>query len=290
VQATLLVDADGTVGLISRAFGPIEHYRIEVDQSEARLISKTSSGEVILGSISHGYAPNTPFVLTLDCIDSQIRAAIDNDVIGWVNDFTHSSGNIGLWCEGVTSEVVFSDVIVSNPLWVLYHEFIDQPIRLPGSRVRVHSGSNAPTTPLPVTVEQLLLYHTSPQLPEYGCKLRIVDPEGTSGHSRVIRPSSIYISDGAWWVARKSDGTGCILLKTTPDNTAQTYRLSLSYDKDITSIDPETLVFKEKGSSETEYVHIDIPWVVLNPSPGGSGQVQVQVPPGPSPGPGPQQT
>jgi len=100
------------------------------------------------------------------------------------------------------------------------------------------------------------------RIPADGVDLRLVDPEGTLGHTRRFLPAGDYTRVDTR-VLRKADGTGFFVV---PEGFAEgerfeegEYRLKLIYRRDNRAADPTSQILSEAGDSSPESVTIDVP-------------------------------
>ena len=97
-------------------------------------------------------------------------------------------------------------------------------------------------------------------LPVGGVDLRIVAPDGTSGHTRRFYPGSVYVETLSAQVLRKADGTGFFIPLVQSNLPGAEYRMDITYRRDNRHIDPESQVLSEAGDTSAERVILDIPW------------------------------
>jgi hypothetical protein len=101
-----------------------------------------------------------------------------------------------------------------------------------------------------------------------GAELRIAPSGGTASHARYFLPDDAYTTVNDLRLLRKADGTGFFLLVPTASPGGSRfavgqYRVRLTYRRDNTLVDRESLVLSEAGNTAPERVTLDVPWSPL---------------------------
>jgi hypothetical protein len=95
----------------------------------------------------------------------------------------------------------------------------------------------------------------------------VVEPGQGQGHSRTFLPDTVYtaLSTVSLRLLREADGTAFFLLRAGTGTATLTaldpgqYRLALTFRRDNTALDPQSLVLSEAGDRSPERAALDVP-------------------------------
>ena len=149
------------------------------------------------------------------------------------------------------------------PLWLPLHSFTDAETIKAGFQIRLYSGGlvRSPTN------------HTSramnvappgdpglARLPAAGADLRLIDPKGRTACAVRILPDGAFSSAAqSVRLLRKADATGLIVLPNAGDAfAAGAYRLAMTYRKNVTANDPDSVVLSQAGDSSDEQASVSL--------------------------------
>ncbi len=272
VSVQWISDDNDAIGLMFRYQDEDNYYRFSMDRDRSyrRLIKKVAGAVTILWQDSEQYVQGRPYLTTIDCIGSQLTVYLDGVELVSVEDQDLAMGKIGLYCWG-NAGARFLEVHLEEFAWRTYYVFQEEE-RLPaGSRLRVYAGNLLDAPPEEPNTDNRFVASLEEsgqaRFPAAGVDLRLVDSNNQAGHTRRFLPETLYTEVGSVRVLRKSDGTGLFLL--IPDGTGSLIseaqnRLRLTYRRDNTAVDPNSLVYREAGISDDEQVFLDIPWGTVN--------------------------
>jgi len=169
--------------------------------------------------------------------------------------------------------VFLIDVAYAIPQWEPWYRFDAESRRMSGRRVRVFAGRPTDPTPAAGSAGEELRFIGGaaagfiPRLPAAGVDLRLVKPNGQSGHVRRFLPDTACTAVVSR-LLRSADGTGLIIL--APDRAAPgsrlaagEYRLRFMFRRDIRSDSQNEPVLSQNGDTMTETAQIDVPWTTV---------------------------
>jgi hypothetical protein len=218
------------------------------------------------------YTVGREYLVTIDAIGDAIVGYVDGVELFSVRDGSHSSGTVGLYCWADTG-ARFSSIRVVPAAWSTYYRFdLDEELLAAGTRVLVHSGNAAdwtqPSTPgvahrFVATGQD----HGQRRLPtSRAVDLRWRDLSGKVGHARRFLPAAEYRAVATARVLRKADGTEFAIFVPSGGPLGATltpgqYRLGLTFRRNNTAVDPNSIVLTRAGDASDEAVAIDVPWI-----------------------------
>lgn len=173
----------------------------------------------------------------------------DRDLKGWRLQMRQGSG-----APPSLVEAPFDDPAST---WLDLHVFAAADRIEAGLRLRVYSGGlvQPPSDHTQRTMNMVPAGDPgTARLPAIGADLRLVDPTGRAACATRILPESAFVPvTGPVRLLRKGDATGMIVLPNGGDAiSAGTYALSMRYRRDITSIDPGSIVLSQAGETTDE--------------------------------------
>ena len=148
--------------------------------------------------------------------------------------------------------------------WSSVYTFGNESILAAGTRIVINSGDpNHASPPLPRIVQR---FRESPgqtgqvQLNSNAVDLRLVDSGNNVVHARrFLAPTSF--SSIQCKLLRKPDRTAFVLIPAASAAfPAGTYRMTLTFLRDNTAADPNSLILSAAGQKDPEVATIDIPW------------------------------
>jgi hypothetical protein len=265
-------NAEGDIGAVFRYQNEQNYYRFSMGQVPAhrRLIRKSGGTVSTLWEDTEGYVPGREYALTIECVGGRLTGSLDEELIFDIEDSTLPEGCIGLYCWR-NPAARFAEVQVVPSGWAPYYTFGEEA-RLPaGTRVRVHPGNVRDAPPEESGVIRRFAASGVDggqlRLTSGGAELRLVLPGDAEGHRRHYLSSDAYAPVSEARFLRKADGTGFFVLAPTSSSAVAhlasgQYRLELTYRRDNSGADSESLVLSEAGNTTPERATIDIPWYV----------------------------
>lgn len=265
LSVQLRADEDGGIGALFR-YRDVEHYyRFSMDSQLGfrRLIKNVAGAVTTLWEDNESFDVGRDYVLTLAAVGDRIAGFLDGVPLFTVEDGDLASGRIGLY-SWQNPGVSFAEVRVAAAVWAPYYDFTEDEKPLPaGQRVQVFAGdaiSSLPPEPGAEARYQVALGTGGRiNLPAAGADLRLVRPDGTPGHRRIILPAEAY-DPHPMRVLRSADGTGFFLLR--PDGAPLApgqHRLRFTYHRDNRAADPESEVRSQGGDRTPERVEVEVP-------------------------------
>ena len=236
--------------------------------SYRRLIKKVGGTVTVLWEdVTTSYTDGRDYILTIDCIETQLKGYLDGIEIFSISDGDLAFGTIGLYC-WANPGTIFCEVKVASPRWINYYGF-GQEVRLDaGTQIQIYAGNivDAPLAKPNIHRRFVASLYDRGQLSlsGKGTDLRIISRSKLAEHTRHFLPDDAY-SPLTVKVLRKADGTSfCIFFPSTSSPAGSLlppgqYRLKMTYRLDNRTIDPGSQVLRKAGNSNPEHVIIDIP-------------------------------
>jgi hypothetical protein len=272
IEAALAPPEPGVCGLVFRWQDAGNHYRLLFDGSagERHLLRRQAGMTTLLWAET---APLTEAGVTVEIVGTRLRAWLDGAVLFDLHDDGPTRGQAGvLALDGAAAGWRGFEVRHASPAWEDWHTFAGVGWRAAGRRIHVLSGRevDAPEI-LPRAGEERLFQGAvgpafAARLQESGADLRLLVPDGRSGHTRRVLPDAAYVPVAGARVVRSADGTAFVLLlpdAVAPGGSALApgeYRLRFTYRRDNRTADPPSLVLSQNGDSTDETATLDIPW------------------------------
>jgi hypothetical protein len=252
----------GVVGLVWRHVSAQSHMRLTFDAASgtARVIARLAGAESVLWT---GLVTGTAWAVEIEAIGRRVRVVLDGVQVADIADAPLGSGTVGAFAT-MTADVEMGPPRITHaaPRFEDWHVFGATGPRASGRRFRILSGAQVPAAIAPPGEERIWKGQPAagfrPAFPAEGVDLRLLDPTGTILHERRFQPDGAYAPFGATMV-RAADGTGFVLL---PAGAAALpsgeLRLSVTFRRDNTAADPDSLVLRQEGDSSAETVVLPV--------------------------------
>ena len=263
-------DDNDSIGVMLRYTDADNYYRFSMNRQSKyrRLIKKVAGTVAVLWEDSVQYVLKRAYILTLDCIGTQLTVYLDGVRLFTIEDGDLSAGQIGLYCSA-NKGACFSDVRIASPVWVPYYTFAKESRLEAGTLVRVYAGSLKDAPPEKPGIIQRFVVSLNERgrlwLLREGVDLRLLVSSRVAGHRRQFLPDNLYkpVDAKDLRVLRKDDGTGFFLMivSTAPPEIAPLivgqYRIIMTYHRKTKA---DSQIYSQAGICDPENVMIDIPW------------------------------
>jgi hypothetical protein len=154
-------------------------------------------------------------------------------------------------------------------IWTPVYEFGTEGLFGPGTQVVVNSGNpDDATLALPRVVQR---FRESSgvvgqlQFPANAIDLRVVDPAGEVVHARRFLGGTTSFSPVQFQLLRKADRAAFFILPAVSGTSFSpgTYQLAMSFRRDNTTIDAQSIILSAAGRHTPEVVVLDVPWATV---------------------------
>ena len=256
--------ANGPIGILFRYQSETAHYRFFAGAQPRfrRLVKRVGATQTVLWQDTGAFAIARVYHMVIEAIGDRITGYLNGEQLFSVVDNTYADGQVGLYCSNNNS-ARFEEVRVSPIDWATYYVFRGKEKLSAGQKIRIEAAGDHGQ--LPALPDVVRMHLAGPfdvgrlRLPAAGALLRVVEPDGGGGHARLCLPGSQFTTLDVD-VLRRRDGSGLIII---PRNdlplAAGTYRILMSYRRDLTAIDPGSVVLSENGDSSDEVVVLEVP-------------------------------
>jgi hypothetical protein len=254
--AVMRATATGRIGIVFRYQDADHYYRFSLTSGgNKRLIRRIGNQVQELWSQAGGLQLDHDYAITVDCLGARIVIYINGVQVANVLDAGgYSHGSVGLYCyDNIGAE--FESVTVAAPEWESYYRFRLEETLAAGTRIRIHSGSEAePFTADPLEENRFVtdsfmtgdIHFTDPS-----AQLRVVAPKGPEHTIRFLPTSGFANVDCR--LLRKGDGTAFVILaQGNAPFEYGTYKVDLTYRRDNSVADTEAPIFSERGVTDDE--------------------------------------
>lgn len=276
ITATIGSDTPTAAGLVWRQAADGDGYQLVFDGiQDTRQVTRLIGGNAtVLWSDAGGLPEGGSMVVRVEAVGERLRVWVNDALQVDLMDDGPKLGKTGA-CSIRGTGAWWSSFEVTHavPQWEPWYGFDAEGRRMSGRRVRVFAGRPTDATPDSRTAGEEFRFAGgavagfTPRLPAAGVDLRLVAPNGHSGHVRRFLPDATYTPVAARML-RSADGTGLIIL--TPDRAAPgsrlaaaEYRLRFVFQRDIRSGTQEEPVLSQNGDTTTETAQIDVPWTTV---------------------------
>ncbi|MGB1250220.1 MAG: hypothetical protein ACPG8W_06260 [Candidatus Promineifilaceae bacterium] len=233
--------SDETVGILFRYQDDDNYYRVVLSQHHTVRLERKLAGVVtVLATEGNALQADRLYQLAVECVGTELAVFIDGVPIATLQDATFAAGRVALY-SGANTDVAFEKVRVIGRMWGVYHAFTQDELLPAGTQIVLgDSGGDLVITPADAPVL------TAPT------RLRWND----DGHEWTVLNSADFTPTANLRLLRKADGTGVFLLPSTLSSGQ--HRLTLTYRRDNTAVDTDSLILKEAGDSSAEQVELSI--------------------------------
>jgi hypothetical protein len=241
--------------------------------AQRHLIRRVNGASAVLW---RGSGPLAIAEVSVEAIGNRLRGWIDGQLLFDVYDDGPAVGQAGvLSFDGTAGTWSVFEVLHAQPTWEDWYVFGEaEGWRAAGWSFQVLAGSGSDVAlPPGITGEHRIFQEMdpggfSPRLRAPGVDLRLVAPNGRAGHTRRFLPDTAYTAEPSARVLRAADSTGMLVFVPTSGPVgaavvAGEYRLLLTYRRNNTGLDADSLVLAQAGDSSDESATLDIPWTAL---------------------------
>ncbi len=256
--------ANGSIGVVFRYQDATHYYRFALNSyGNKKLIRRTGNRVHQLWQQTGRLRLDSIYAITVDCIGARIVIYINGLKVADVLDTGgYGHGSVGLYCCN-ESGAEFESVTVAGPQWGHYYCFHQEHTMAAGTRLRIHSGSEAEAFVLKPLEETRFITDSFAKgdirFTDRSVELRVISPQKKVQHSMRFLPEEDFSSVNCC-LLRKADGTAFVI---RPQGNVPfgdgTYRLALTYRRDNSATDVEAPVFSECLVTDDETADIIIP-------------------------------
>jgi hypothetical protein len=252
----------GEVGLVWRHVSAQSHMRLAFDAAAGtvRVVARHGGVERVLWT---GVIAGNAWGAEVEVTGRRLRVMLDGVRVADIPDVPLGSGTIGAFAAmGASIEIGPPRITHAAPSFEEWHVFGATGQRASGCRFRVIAGAPTPGA-IAAPGEELIWKGLAaagfrPAFPAEGLDLRLLDPTGAVLHEQRFQPDGTYVPL-ATAMLRAADGTGFVLLPAgaaaLPDGEL---RLSVTFRRDNTTADPDSLVLRQQGDSSPEIVVLPV--------------------------------
>jgi len=175
----------------------------------------------------------------------------DRDLLGWKLQLRDASGT--------TSGLIDAPFEDDASTWLDLHAFATGDRINAGIRFRLFSGGLVQPPLSHVHRTMNCVPPGGARLPAGGADLRLLDPRGRTACAVRILPPSAFAPVAQPGMLRRADASGLILLPNAGAAIpAGAYALAMRYRRDARSIDPESVVLSQAGTTADELAFVSL--------------------------------